>query len=87
VDYECAVPLGGLVAITTGGSHACALAEDGRAYCWGDNHYGQRGDGGGPSGQCTAVEVCATDTGYCSGAMPLDDAAVRTCDDITVTPL
>jgi alpha-tubulin suppressor-like RCC1 family protein len=31
--------------VVAGGLHACGLATDGRAYCWGDNAWGQRGDG------------------------------------------
>jgi alpha-tubulin suppressor-like RCC1 family protein len=33
------------IAIAAGGSHTCAIAEDGKAYCWGYNHLGQLGDG------------------------------------------
>ena len=32
-----------VTAISTGGSHSCVLA-DGKAYCWGDNAYGQSGN-------------------------------------------
>ncbi len=43
-----AVAAAGTLAFTTvsaGGSHTCALAGDGRVYCWGYNKFGQLGDG------------------------------------------
>ena len=36
---------GGAASIAAGNAHSCAL-ENGRAYCWGENDYGQLGDGG-----------------------------------------
>jgi alpha-tubulin suppressor-like RCC1 family protein len=36
---------GGIVIVSSGRGHACALAPDGRAFCWGRNEAGQLGDG------------------------------------------
>lgn len=40
-----AVGLQGITAISSFGDHTCALDDDGTAWCWGANDYGQLGDG------------------------------------------
>jgi alpha-tubulin suppressor-like RCC1 family protein len=37
--------LSGVVAISAGTNHACAVTDTGRGYCWGDDTYGQLGNG------------------------------------------
>ena len=37
----------GVTSISAGYSHSCAIAVGGNASCWGNNHYGQLGDGTG----------------------------------------
>ena len=37
--------LRGVADLAVGGFHACAVLEDGSVSCWGDNDYGQLGDG------------------------------------------
>lgn len=50
--------------ISVGGSHACAIASDDNAYCWGSNNYGQLGDNTGLSSQ---VPVAVYKGGALSG--------------------
>ncbi len=39
-------PLSGIIQITAGGSHTCALTAAGEVYCWGSNRSGEAGIGG-----------------------------------------
>lgn len=53
VGTDSAVPVtvaGGftITAIEAGEDHTCALDDAGNVYCWGDNGFGQLGNGGGP---------------------------------------
>jgi alpha-tubulin suppressor-like RCC1 family protein/alpha-beta hydrolase superfamily lysophospholipase len=68
--------------IATGGAHACVIFNAGQVLCWGDNSYGQLGNGTtdqsyGPvvvSGISTAVSVAAGDNHSCA---VLTDSTVR----------
>jgi len=43
--------------LAVGSRHACALTEEGQAYCWGSNQYGRLGDGTSTVFQLTPVAV------------------------------
>ncbi len=47
---------GSLVSLAAGYYHSCALKSDGTAYCWGDNTYGELGDGS-TTGHATPTAV------------------------------
>jgi len=59
--------------LSLGGGHTCALDQDGRAYCWGLNRFGQLGDG---STESTAEPVPVAGSLRFSS---LDAGAVHTC--------
>ncbi|MDA3862304.1 MAG: hypothetical protein PF689_00380 [Deltaproteobacteria bacterium] len=46
-----------VASISAGDGHTCAAESDGTAWCWGDNYYGQLGDGSGTMYQLFPVKV------------------------------
>ena len=56
-EATAAVPLS-FVQISAGAEHACGVASDGKAWCWGDGTNGQLGDGT-EVGKLTPVAVAA----------------------------
>jgi len=78
VDRSKPVPVTGLPSgikeIGIGGDHTCAITEAGKALCWGDNSYGQLGDGT-TTDRLTPVQVVSLPT----GAAELAVGAVHNC--------
>jgi alpha-tubulin suppressor-like RCC1 family protein len=49
------------VEIAAGGDHTCAMIVDGTIHCWGDNRYGQHGDGStSPAGTDSVIGIQGT---------------------------
>jgi alpha-tubulin suppressor-like RCC1 family protein len=59
-----------VTSVTASQYHTCAVLSDGMAACWGDNYYGELGDG---STTLSTTPVSVTGGGYTSIATGLDD--------------
>lgn len=64
----------GVTAVTTGGSHTCALTASGAVRCWGNNYYGQLGNS-----SILDSLVPITVTGLASGVAAITTGANHTC--------
>lgn len=65
---------GDVMSISGGGVHTCALLSDGGVQCWGDNQYGQLGDGS------TENRLVPTDVrGLAGNVSSIAAGAVHTC--------
>jgi len=65
----------GVSAIAAGDNHTCALTTTGGVKCWGDNFYGQLGDGTAPTNSSTPVDV----SGLTSGVSAIAAGGSHTC--------
>jgi len=48
-----------LTGLTAGATHTCGMGDDGNSYCWGNNEYGQAGDGVGRTPLTVPTRVAA----------------------------
>jgi len=64
----------GVVSVTAGGNHTCALTTAGAVWCWGANWYGQLGDG---TGNSSSVPVALSSLG--SGVAQVSAGGYHTC--------
>ena len=63
-------------AISTGGGHSCAIHQNGNISCWGNNYYGQLGNGTGAIGDKSLVPVRVNGV---SDAVAISAGGVHSC--------
>ena len=63
-------------AISTGGGHSCAIHQNGTISCWGNNYYGQLGNGTGAIGDKSLVPVRVNGV---SDAVAISAGGVHSC--------
>jgi alpha-tubulin suppressor-like RCC1 family protein len=71
----------GIAALDTGNHHTCALTTGGGLKCWGDNFYGQVGDGSGVD-RLTPVDVAGLSSGVTSFAVGYSHTCAASGDNL-----
>lgn len=66
--------------VDAGFRHTCGRTVSGRLYCWGQDEYGQGGDGPGPTVHTTPVEVAGARTDWASLAVGKRHTCATTSD-------
>ena len=81
VVLEDSAPLTGIVQVSVGIEHACALTNEKGIKCWGKGQNGQFGNGSNPGTQKTAVStlVSSTDQSPLTRAIQISVGGYRTC--------
>ena len=67
--------LSGVVTVSAGYVHTCAVLDSGGAMCWGEDRFGQLGDGGANTDQIIPVEV----TGIPNHVVAVSAGSLHTC--------